>query len=201
LCRLAALLAVLTVATAGSALQQPGGTASSGESSYCAEMEKYARAHPQQVLDFSAQPQNRDPARDHWLPVNNEDDFRSKARNGDSTAEVIERNGNVVFARFTYQNQFGDSVEHAQYCFRQDGSLAQLDSEFDSYHGNMKIVRGATYSQEGRRLSHFTHSFDLSRGTPKPMPPDFWDLPAPVFLHTRDLPFAAYIPKAAPPPR
>jgi len=159
----------------------------------CAAEKTFTQKHPRAALLFSAIPQNENPARDHWQRVTSRNDFDSAAKNGNSTASVWIRNGAVAFVDAIFQNQFGDSKQSVEYCFRPDGTLAQLHSDLKSFHGGLRVVREIVFDDAGKPIVKTTQSFDLESGKPKKIPPDFWDFPPPIFLHVSDLPFAIRI--------
>jgi hypothetical protein len=160
------------------------------EDSYCSQAADYAAQNRNTALLFSAVPQNPTAALDRWHPVKTNAELQTKRQNGQSTAVVTVRDGHLIFAVFELNNQFGDSSETAQYCFRADGTLAELRSDLRSYHGDMRVIREAAYTSSGELSRSSTQSSDLTSGKPKAIPSDFWDQPAPVFLHVGDLPFA-----------
>lgn len=161
---------------------------------YCTQAENYAQQHASEALFFTAIPQHTNPARDYWKRAASSIALQTAEKNLDSTAAVTTRDGKVIFANFTFQNQFGDWVETAQYCFRLEGTLAQVHSELRSFHDGMKVIRDATFNEIGIELASTRNSFDLDTGKPAKLPPDFWDFPPPIFLHVSDLPFAKDLP-------
>jgi hypothetical protein len=107
---------------------------------------------------------------------------------------ITVQDGKVVYADFTFQNQFGDSTQTTQYCFRPDGTLAELQSELKSFHGGVRVVRKMAFDAGGKQLLKTMQSFDLDSNQPVNIPADFWDFPPPIFLHVSDLPFAKDLP-------
>lgn len=157
---------------------------------YCSQAEAYARQHRNIALLFSAVPQNTDPARDRWHRLASHGELQTAEKNANSTAVVTRRDDHVILVDATFQNQFGDSVEAVQYCFRTDGTLAHLHSELTSFHGGMKVIRDVAFDEAGKQTSNRLQSFDLETGKPRQLESDFWDFPPPVFLHVSELPFA-----------
>lgn len=161
---------------------------------YCSQAATYSRQHAGRALFFTAIPRNRDPGRDDWSRAASEAAVDTAANNADSTAGVTVRDGRVIAADFTFQSQFGDSTETVRYCFRPDGTLAEVHSDLKSFHGGMKVVRELGFDDAGKQLSSTMKSFDLESGKPAKLPPDFWDFPPPIFLRVSDLPFAKDLP-------
>jgi len=140
-------------------------------------------------LFFAAVPQNRDPAHDKWHRLPSIEDLRAETANRGNTAVVTEREKVAVLIDFTFQNQFGDSEEFAQYCYRPDGSLAFIHSDLKSYHAGLELVRDAWYSAAGEKSNSSAQTYDLRTRKPSKLPKDFWDMPPPEFLRVKDLPF------------
>lgn len=170
-------------------LMAPALHAQRSTSEYCSEVQSYAAEHQSDAQLFSAVPHNTDPERDRWKKVSSQAELQSIARNGNSTAQVIRRDGHVVAVEAVYQNQFGDSTLKVNYCFRTDGTLEQLHSELKSYHGGMRVVRAMSFDEHGRQVFNDVKSFDLHSGQPRKLPSDFWDFPPPIFRRVDDLPF------------
>jgi hypothetical protein len=179
--------------TCGS-LAQDNIKSANGKGAYCSQVKDYARQHADKALLFMAIPQNRDPARDHWTRISSAAALKAATQNANSSAKVHVRDQHVIFVDFTFQNQFGDSTQTTQYCFRPEGTLAELHSELKSFHGDMSVLRDITFDDAGRRVSQRMQSFDLETGRPKKLPSDFWDFSPPIFLHVGDLPFAQSLP-------
>jgi hypothetical protein len=161
---------------------------------YCVAAWEYANENPDSFLYFSAIAQNRDPGRDKWRRLPSLDALKAASKEADSTAEVSMRDGMPVNVSFTFENQFGDSEEFAQYCYRADGSLAFIHSYLKSYHSNRGVVRDAWFGPSGDKVFSDLRVHDLQTNQIAKLPADFWDLPPPEFMHVSDLPFAHEIP-------
>ena len=157
-------------------------------SRYCSQAAAYAQKHPAEL--FSATPKNADPGRDRWRKLQSRQQFQTDARNANSTAKVSLRDRHVIFVEAVFQNQFGDSTQAVDYCFRLDGTLAELHSELKSFHGGLRILRSMEYDDAGKQISRTMQSFDLDSGKSVAVPRDFWDFPPPIYRHVADLPFA-----------
>lgn len=160
----------------------------------CSREKVYTEQHKGDAWRFWAIPQNQNPARDHWRRVTSRSELDNAAKNADSTASVWIRDRKVVLVDAILQNQFGDSTQSVEYCFRADGTLAQLHSDLKSFHGGMRVVREIVFDDAGKQIGKTTRSFDLESGKAKKIPPDFWDFPPPIFLQVSDLPFAGDLP-------
>lgn len=164
------------------------------EDAYCSKAQTYAAQHATEALRYIAIPQHTNPAQDYWRRAASSIALQTAEKNLDSTAAVTTRDGKVIFAGFIFQNQFGDWVDAANYCFRPDGTLAQMHSELRSFHDGMKVVRVVTFNELGKELSSNLNSFDLESGKPAKVLPDFWDSRPPRFMHVSELPLAQDLP-------
>jgi hypothetical protein len=189
------ILCALACLVGFSAGAQEPATSAPGIAHYCADRATDADHRREAALLFFAVPQNSNPALDRWSRAASQQELEFAERNGDSTASVSLQTHRPVWINFTFQSQFGDWVTWATYCYRPDGSLAILHSELKSFHGNLRVVRNRYYAPNGRLLSRSENSWDLATNLPKKIPPDFWDQPAPIFLHSSDLPFAHQLPR------
>jgi hypothetical protein len=182
------LLAFLSVALTGAA--QNANKEATQIRQACVSKKNYAAQHKNDALLFSAVPQNQDPARDRWRRLTSRGEFEAAANNGNSTASAWMRNAKVEFVEAVFRNQFGDSTQSVQYCFRPNGTLAQLHSELKSFHSDLRVVRQIEFDDASKQLLKTTQSFNLTSGQPQKIPADFWDFPPPVFARVSDLPFA-----------
>lgn len=182
------LLAFLSVTLTGAA--QNANKEATQIRQACDSAKNYPAQHKNDALLFSAVPQNQDPARDRWRRLTARGEFDAAANNGNSTASVWMRNAKVEFVEAVFRNQFGDSTQSVQYCFRPDGTLAQLHSELKSFHSDLRVVREIEFNDAGKQILKTTQSFNLTSGQPQKIPMDFWDFPPPVFAHVSELPFA-----------
>ncbi len=158
---------------------------------YCAEAAEFAKENPDDALYFSAVAQNRDPARDKWHRVPSSEALKSASAEKNSTAVVSIHGNSPQLVDFVFQNQFGDSEEFAQYCYRPDGTLANIHSDLKSYHAGRELVRDIWFDHSGSKLVSDSQAYDLQTHKPAKLPADFWDLLPPEFLRVSDLPFAA----------
>lgn len=184
------LLALVWISAGLIATAQTTSTTTVQINRHCASARNFAQQHQRDALLFSAIPQNENPARDHWQRLNSRHEFDTAVKNANSTASVWIRDAKVVFVDVLFQNQFGDSTQSVEYCFRPDGTLAELHSDLKSFHGGLRVVREITFDDAGTQIAKTTQSSDLESGEPKKIPPDFWDFPPPIFLRVSDLPFA-----------
>jgi hypothetical protein len=172
-----------------SATYKAGGDTVAAIRSSCQMEFAKAKADRQHQIFFCALLKNEDPSRDDWKREASESVTTAAAKNGNSTASVYESQGRrVVVVAFSFRNEFGDWVNDADYCFRGDGTLAQIHSRLDSFHGDATVVRDYFFS-DGKQIALERHDYTLGTTTPKKLDTGFWDFPPPVFRRVSDLPF------------
>jgi hypothetical protein len=131
--------------------------------------------------------------------VGNEEDqwreFKGKVAKGetdpadlDEAAYVWARKGRVIAAYFAFQSGSRDWGHFVTYYFREDGSLAKIHSQLNTFYGNVSAFRDKYYSSNGRLFRTTTRYLDLDTKKPKKNP-NFHDEPIPVYLSVRKLPF------------
>ena len=130
-------------------------------------------------------------AKDLWREFKTEQ-ARDKADTGDNLNEnayVWFRNGKLVGANFTFQSPSRDWAHFVMYYYREDGTLAKIESTLNTFYGNVTIKRATYYSTDGTAL-HTTRRY-LDLNTQKPIKPkgDFFDEPTPIYPKITDLPF------------
>ncbi len=135
---------------------------------------------------------NSDHNASQWRKYHSKDELRKVNANG--SAYVWIRDAKVVGVFFMFQDESGDWVNYASYCFREDGSIAEVDSVLQTFYGNMLVKRAWFYAPQGALLARTMGFFDLH--TEKPKTPDqaFIDEKTPQFRDVKSLPFSSLLP-------
>ncbi len=128
---------------------------------------------------------------DRWREFKNESerDKLNDEKNLSETALVWSKSRKVMGANFTFQSGSGDWVQYVMYYFRDDGSLAKIQAQLNTFHGNIGVARDKYYSRSGRLLSTKTRYLDLESQKPIRHRPDFMDQEIPLYQSVRRLPF------------
>ena len=106
-----------------------------------------------------------------------------------TTAELWSRENKIVRADFMFTSQSGDWAHFITYYFRDDGSLAKLEGQLNTFYGDVSIVRDQYFNARGKVL-HSTKKFlDLQTQKPKKPPRDFYDNPVTLFRRASSFPF------------
>jgi hypothetical protein len=127
---------------------------------------------------------------DHWK------EFKGKPAKGevdpddlDEVAHVWVRSGKVVAVGFTFQSGSRDWAHFVTYYFREDGTLAKIHAQLNTFYGNISVVRNKFYNLSGKLLRTSTRYLDLQSQKPRKRG-DFMDEPIPVYIGVHDLPFS-----------
>jgi hypothetical protein len=116
---------------------------------------------------------------------------RDGAGNGDNlneSAAVWTRQGKVVRADFTFTSPSGDWMHFITYHFRDDGSLAKLHAQLNTFYGNVSVVRVQYFNTAGAVI-HSTKKFLDMKSQRTIKPQEFMDNPVTVFRSISELPF------------
>lgn len=157
---------------------------------YSAQVDRFIKQNPKTLRIF-ADISGVDQTSPQWREFRSEKD-REKASTGDNLNEnayVWKGSGRVVGANFTFQSPSGDWAHLIMYYFREDGSLAKIDAQLNSFYGEVSVIRIRHYSERGGLLKSSSRHLDLQTRKPKKPDADFIDQPIPVYRNVSALPF------------
>ena len=78
------------------------------------------------------------------------------------------KNKKIIISIFTIFSESGDWANYIYYYFRQDGTLAKLESEYRTFHGNFAAIKDVYFDSKGRVLKRNTKYVDLDNKSKKP---------------------------------
>ncbi len=164
--------------------------------SYCRELGIYAKRNPKQARffgDISSYDQsgvtlNKPTEKWREFKTQKAREIATTEDNLYNTANVWLRAGNIVLAHFEYGSPSGDWSQFVSYCFRQDGSLAELENSFRTFNGSVRIEKQNIYNANGKRLRVTTRCFDLQSGRKKRCGGNYAQYDADVFRKVQQLP-------------
>jgi hypothetical protein len=122
-----------------------------------------------------------------------------KVKEAYEIAYVWQKSDKVAQVSTTQFSQSGDWVQYLYGYYREDGSLAKLESDFRSFHGNVIVEQDRYYDKNGKQISTTKRYKDLNTQKPKKFDPsmgfesmgqDFT-----IYKTTKKLPFASLIAK------
>src|SRR6266851_5229394 len=164
--------------------------------SYCRELGIYAKRNPKQARffgDISSYDQsgvtlNKPTEKWREFKTQKAREIATTEDNLYNTANVWLRAGNIVLAHFEYGSPSGDWSQFVSYCFRQDGSLAELENSFRTFNGSVRIEKQNIYNANGKRLRVTTRCFELESGRKKRCGGNYAQYDADVFRKVQQLP-------------
>ena len=164
--------------------------------SYCKELGIYAKRNPKQARFFGDVSSYDQSGATLNKPTEKWSEFKTqKAResattkdNLYNTANVWLRAGNIVLAHFEYGSPSGDWSQFVSYCFREDGSLAELKNSFRTFNGSVRVEKQNIYNSSGKRLRATTRCFELESGRKKRCGGSYAQYDADEFRKVQQLP-------------
>lgn len=155
---------------------------------YCKAVQSYEKTSPP-ALFFGRIDSGDKPS--HWRRYRSKDELDNAGAS--DAAFLWIRGAAVVGANFTFQSESGDWANYANYCFREDGSLAEVDAELRTFYGNMLVKRAWFYAPHGALVGKTEGFFGLKTGKPMKPGQDFIDEKTPQFRAVKNLPFASLL--------
>ena len=155
--------------------------------SYVADLKRFTNRNTRDRRIFAdAGPEENQP---RWREFKTKREFDKFEGNPDESAFVWTRAGKVVAAGFTFTSQSGDWAHMVTYYFRDDGSLAKLEAQLNTFYGDVSVVRNQYFNNAGVRISSSERILDLETQKPAKKPTDYFDQPVTVFKKVSELPF------------
>ncbi|HEX4948260.1 MAG TPA: hypothetical protein VFZ34_16420 [Blastocatellia bacterium] len=158
---------------------------------YCKQLDAFVKQHKKQARIWATV----DAEGKQWRVFKSEK-ARLDADGGDNLNEnamVWMRNGKLVYAGFTFQSPSRDWAHYVNYYFREDGTLAKIDANLNTFYGNMTVIRKRFYSVQGTLLKSSVQYLDLKTRTKKKPDDTFIDAPLPIYKNVTSLPFYALL--------
>jgi hypothetical protein len=168
---------------------------------YCLSLERHFKRDAKAARFFvDAVPDAEPPAegRLDWHEVKTEDEMYEAERSYALHSMVIKaKDGQIVYA------DFAEPQEHSrrdnEYCFRPDGTLAKIVSEYDSNVAGIHVARENFYGPDGKLLRSIDSCFSItftSKGSRsrrvscrrEEMQPELSNYTVPVYKKNTDLP-------------
>jgi hypothetical protein len=156
---------------------------------YCSTIDDYKHdADPRLFADAS------DQVKANWRRIGTERELDSltEAQFQHSTiARVWSKDDKVVAVETDYTTAIGDWDLTADYCFREDGTLAKLHSEYHDGTEDYISTRDESFDDSGTVIDTKSQIMDANTHKPKKLSKKVAaaEQHAPVFKKTKDLPF------------
>lgn len=106
------------------------------------------------------------------------------------------KGGRLVASNFTLSSPSGDWVKYVYHYFREDGSLARVESDYRTFNGDFMVIRRRYFDRNGKQIKNSEKFLDLKTRKPKDassgvMGDDAKEVD--YYLTTRKLPFAGLV--------
>ena len=156
--------------------------------SYVAGVDRFTRRNPKARRIF-ADVATADDNDARWREFKTKREFDKFEGNPDESAYAWTRADKVIAATFTFTSQSGDWAHIVTYYFREDGTLAKIAAQLNTFYGDVSVVRNQYFNNAGVRISSSERILDLKTQKPVKKPADYFDQPVTVFKKVTDLPF------------
>jgi hypothetical protein len=190
--------AVLIVSASASGQNPKAGSARWAEltniDSFAKKVDQFIKGNQKTLRIFANVSSGTSSAPDQWREFKSEDE-RQNADTGENlneNANVWLHAGKVVGATFTFQSPSRDWAQLVMYYFREDGTLAKIQSRLNTFYGDMTVTREKFYGANGRLLRTTKTCFDLKSQKPK-VCAGFTDESIPAFRSVQTLPFYKFL--------
>ena len=123
--------------------------------------------------------------------------MREQADTGDNLNEnaiVWTKSGKISAATFTFQSPSRDWAQFATYYFRPNGTLAKIESNLNTFYGNVTAKLDYYFDSKGKIIKQKATYFDLQSQKPIALKKlkkerEFIDEEVIIFKNTSNLPF------------
>ena len=155
--------------------------------SHVAEVDRFMKRNPKARRIFAeVTTESENDAK--WREFKTKREF-DKLDEWDESAFVWTRSEKVIAAAFTFTSQSGDWAHLVTYYFREDGTLAKIGAQLNTFYGDVSVVRNQYFNNAGVRISSSERILDLKTQKPVKKPADYFDQPVTVFKKVSELPF------------
>jgi hypothetical protein len=156
--------------------------------SYVAEVDRFTRRNPKARRIFAdvATENDNNP---RWREFKTKREFDKFDGNPDESAYVWTRAEKIITAAFTFTSQSGDWAHMVTYYFREDGTLAKIEAQLNTFYGDVSVVRNQYFNNAGVQISSSERILDLKTQKPVKKPADYFDQPVTVLKKASELPF------------
>ena len=164
---------------------------------YCAEVR--ARSSKREADFVLGRPSSIEDHKAQWQRYLSSADLEKAVESAqviyDEQVYVWTEGGSVIAANFTLQDGSGDWTLYPDYCFRKNGTTAEISSELRTFFGMMLVLRNWKFDSNGRLLESKERFLDLDTKSPKKPDEEFVDEKTQLYRKVADLPFLPLLAK------
>ena len=166
---------------------------------YSQELDDYAKRNPKLNRVFGDVSSGTEGDKIRWR------EFKGRSKSDTnyisslmSNAFVWSKEGAAVLVSCDFQSPSGDWAHDVNYYFREDGSLAKIHAQLNTFYGNMTVIRERLYDSKGKLLSSSQQFLDMETQKKKKPGEDgqeFIDEPITAYRTVKALPFYIWLSK------
>jgi len=166
---------------------------------YCKQIDTIQKRRKMPELIF-ANTADVNSNKDSWRKFTSEkalEKFREKSEAYD-IAYNWRSGGKLIASNFTHSSPSGDWVNYVNHCFRADGTVAKVETEYRTFLGDWKVVSTRYFNSAGRQISSSIKYLDLQSGKPKDASDGVMgdaESRAEYYKNVKKLPFAKLLPR------
>ena len=193
----ASILLVLSFSYGGAA--QSTASQIKAINSYCKQIDTIQKQRKTPELVY-ANTADVNSSKDKWRKFASEkalDKFREKSEAYD-IAYNWRSGGKLIASNFTHSSPSGDWVNYVNHCFRADGTVARVETDYRTFLGDWKVISTRYFNSAGRQISSSIKYLDLQSGKPKDASEGVMgdaESRAEYYKNVKKLPFAKLLPK------
>jgi hypothetical protein len=142
--------------------------------SYCKTVDAFAKRNKRPVLIF-ADTSDENSSKPRWRKFVSEKSLE-KFREASETYKIAynwQKNGKIVRSNFTFFSSSGDWTQYVYHYFREDGTVAKVQSDMRTFNGDLIILQTLYFDSKGKLLQKKIEYKDLQTQKPKKPDPDF----------------------------
>ena len=162
---------------------------------YCKTLDSFVKKYKGAHLVY-ADVSDYNENKPQWRKYNSEKEFEKARETVESynIAYIWRKNGKIVMTNFTFSSPSGDWAHYIHHYFREDGTIAKVEAQLNTFYGNMTVLRQFYFNRKGSLLRKTTKNLGLETQTPKKSEgQDFYDNEVKIFKKTSKLPFASLL--------
>jgi hypothetical protein len=130
--------------------------------SYVKRLSGFVEKNPKKFEIYANISENQKPK---WRKFESEKSLQKYS--WDESAYIWRQGGKVVVMNSTFTSGSGDSVKYVYHFFREDGTLAKVESVFNTFHGNFSLLKDIYFDRKGNILKKTEKYLDLETHKPK----------------------------------
>lgn len=118
---------------------------------YTKKIDSVSKFHKDPTLIFANISQTSKPKWRKFTSTNTLEEFRKKTETY-SISYNWTKNHRIIISTFTFFSESGDWANYVHYYYRQDGTLAKIESEYRTFYGHFVAIQNIYFNNKGKIL-------------------------------------------------